>query len=141
MGKDYYSILAVGKDADEDEIKKAYRKAALKWHPDRHQNDKEVAEKKFKEISEAYEVLSDKNKRQIYDQVFYININDSLVKMASRAMHLLAHLPAHLVFQALASPEAHFLSLALDFPLGDSGHQMLMIYLNHFLVGLLHLVI
>jgi DnaJ family protein B protein 4 len=70
--KDYYSILGVKKDADEEEIKKAYRKAALKWHPDRHQNDKEVAEKKFKEISEAYEVLSDKNKRGIYDQVFYI---------------------------------------------------------------------
>ena len=69
MGKDYYKILDVGKEADEEEIKKAYRKAALKWHPDRHQNEKEIAEKKFKEISEAYEVLSDKNKRQIYDQV------------------------------------------------------------------------
>ena len=70
MGKDYYAILGIAKDADEEAIKKAYRKAALMWHPDRHQNDKEIAEKKFKEISEAYEVLSDKSKRGIYDQVF-----------------------------------------------------------------------
>ncbi|KAF0473741.1 dnaJ-like subfamily B member 13-like [Gigaspora margarita] len=69
MGKDYYKILGVDKNADDEELKKAYRKLALKWHPDRHQGsaDKESAEKKFKEISEAYEVLSDKNKRQIYD--------------------------------------------------------------------------
>ncbi|CAG8756988.1 1732_t:CDS:2 [Dentiscutata erythropus] len=69
MGKDYYKILGVNKTADDEELKKAYRKLALKWHPDRHQGsaDKEAAEKKFKEISEAYEVLSDKNKRQIYD--------------------------------------------------------------------------
>jgi DnaJ family protein B protein 4 len=71
--KDYYAILGLKADADEEEIKKAYRKAALKWHPDRHQSDKEVAEKKFKEISEAYEVLSDKNKRVVYDQVFKLS--------------------------------------------------------------------
>ncbi|KAJ1812007.1 DnaJ sub B member 2, partial [Coemansia sp. RSA 2598] len=68
MGKDYYAILSVPKTASDDELKKAYRKLALKWHPDRHKDDKEAAEKKFKDISEAYEVLSDKNKRQIYDQ-------------------------------------------------------------------------
>ncbi|KNC99329.1 uncharacterized protein SPPG_05577 [Spizellomyces punctatus DAOM BR117] len=67
-GKDYYSILGVSKDADEDTLKKAYRKAALKWHPDRNPDNKELADKKFKEISEAYEVLSDKQKRTIYDQ-------------------------------------------------------------------------
>lgn len=67
MGKDYYSILNVSKDASEDDLKKAYRKLALKWHPDRHKDDKEQAEKKFKDISEAYEALSDKQKRQIYD--------------------------------------------------------------------------
>ncbi|GBB88044.1 hypothetical protein RclHR1_14590006 [Rhizophagus clarus] len=67
MGKDYYKILEVDKSADEEQLKKAYRKLALKWHPDRHQTDKEAAEIKFKEISEAFEVLSDKNKRQIYD--------------------------------------------------------------------------
>ncbi|EPZ35621.1 DnaJ-domain-containing protein [Rozella allomycis CSF55] len=68
MGKDYYAILGIPKDADEDAIKKAYRKLALKWHPDRNPDSKELADKKFKELAEAYEVLIDKNKRQIYDQ-------------------------------------------------------------------------
>ncbi|KAJ1972620.1 Molecular chaperone (DnaJ super), partial [Dimargaris verticillata] len=68
MAKDYYGILGVSKDATEDQIKKAYRKEALKWHPDRNPDSKEMADKKFKEVSEAYEVLSDKGKRQIYDQ-------------------------------------------------------------------------
>lgn len=64
--KDYYETLGVSKDADEKEIKSAYRKLAKKYHPDLHQGDDEAAEK-FKEISEAYEVLSDKDKRQKYD--------------------------------------------------------------------------
>ncbi|KAI8898218.1 hypothetical protein BC833DRAFT_526184 [Globomyces pollinis-pini] len=68
MGKNYYDILGVSKDADEDALKKAYRKMALKWHPDRNPDNKELADKKFKEVSEAYEVLSDSNKRTIYDQ-------------------------------------------------------------------------
>jgi DnaJ family protein B protein 4 len=68
MGKDYYAILGVSKDATEDDIKKAYKKLALKWHPDRNLNNKEQAEAKFKEIAEAYEVLNDSQKRKIYDQ-------------------------------------------------------------------------
>ena len=64
--RDYYEILGVSKDADSSEIKKAYRQAALKYHPDRHQGDKE-SEESFKEASEAYEVLSDPQKRQLYD--------------------------------------------------------------------------
>jgi len=68
MGKDYYEILGVPRNADDDALKKAYRKQALKWHPDRNPNNKELATKKFKELAEAYEVLSDKNKRAIYDQ-------------------------------------------------------------------------
>ncbi|KAF9207276.1 hypothetical protein BGZ49_000828 [Haplosporangium sp. Z 27] len=66
MGKDYYNILGVSKDADDDQIKKAYRKLALKYHPDK--NSEPDAKKKFHDISEAYEVLSDKNKRTIFDQ-------------------------------------------------------------------------
>ncbi|MBT4594771.1 molecular chaperone DnaJ [bacterium] len=65
--KDYYELLGVSKSASNDVIKKAYRKLALKHHPDRNQGDK-AAEEKFKESTEAYEVLSDKTKRQRYDQ-------------------------------------------------------------------------
>ncbi|KAJ9057577.1 Molecular chaperone (DnaJ super) [Entomophthora muscae] len=68
MAKDYYQVLGVQKGASEDEIKKAYRKLALKWHPDRNTDQKETAEKKFKELSEAYEVLSDAKKKELYDQ-------------------------------------------------------------------------
>ncbi|KAF9275839.1 hypothetical protein BGZ68_010467 [Mortierella alpina] len=66
MGKDYYNILGVSKDADDDQIKKAYRKLALKYHPDK--NAAPDAQKKFHDISEAYEVLSDSNKRAVFDQ-------------------------------------------------------------------------
>lgn len=65
---DYYDILGINKSASSAEIKTAYRKKALEWHPDRHQGaDKEEAEKKFKEINEAYQVLSDANKKAAYD--------------------------------------------------------------------------
>ena len=64
--RDYYEILGVGKTASNDEMKKAYRKLAMKYHPDRNPNDK-VAEGKFKEAAEAYEVLSDEQKRAKYD--------------------------------------------------------------------------
>ncbi|MBI5152121.1 molecular chaperone DnaJ [Candidatus Peregrinibacteria bacterium] len=67
MAKDLYEILGVPKTANEQDIKRAYRKLALKWHPDRHKSDKE-AETRFKEINQAYEVLSDAKKRQMYDQ-------------------------------------------------------------------------
>lgn len=65
--RDYYEVLGVGKQATDDEIKKAYRKIAIKYHPDRNPGNKE-AEEKFKEAAEAYSVLSDKQKRQQYDQ-------------------------------------------------------------------------
>lgn len=67
MGKDYYKILGVSRSATDDELKKAYRKLALKYHPDKNKSPE--AEEKFKEIGEAYDVLSDKRKRQIYDQL------------------------------------------------------------------------
>jgi len=65
--RDYYEVLGVEKSADQEAIKKAYRKLAVKYHPDRNPGDKE-AEEKFKEATEAYEVLSDEQKRPIYDQ-------------------------------------------------------------------------
>ena len=65
--QDYYEILGVSKTAEEHEIKKAYKRLAMKYHPDRNQGDKE-AEAKFKEIKEAYEVLTDSQKRAAYDQ-------------------------------------------------------------------------
>ncbi|XP_071158529.1 dnaJ homolog subfamily B member 6-like isoform X3 [Mytilus edulis] len=65
---DYYKVLGISKNSSETDVKKAYRKLALKWHPDKNPDKKEEAEKKFKEISEAYEVLSDKKKRELYDK-------------------------------------------------------------------------
>ena len=64
--RDYYDVLGVSKNATNDELKKAYRKMALKYHPDKNPDDKS-AEEKFKEAAEAYEVLSDQNKRARYD--------------------------------------------------------------------------
>lgn len=68
MADDYYKILGIDKKASIDDIKKAYRKLALKYHPDRNPDDKKHAEEQFKKISEAYAVLSDAEKRQQYDQ-------------------------------------------------------------------------
>nr|MBP7497993.1 DnaJ domain-containing protein [Bacteroidales bacterium] len=65
--RDYYEVLGVSKDADEAQLKSAYRKLALKYHPDKNPNNKE-AEEKFKEAAEAYEVLSNAEKRKNYDQ-------------------------------------------------------------------------
>ena len=72
--RDYYEVLGVEKNAGADEIKKAYRKAAMKYHPDRNPGDKE-AEEKFKEIGEAYEVLSDEDKRARYDQFGFAGVD------------------------------------------------------------------
>ncbi len=72
--RDYYEILGVAKNASDDEIKKAYRKLAMKHHPDRNPDDK-TAEEKFKEAKEAYEVLSDSDKRAAYDQFGHEGVN------------------------------------------------------------------
>lgn len=67
MKRCYYEVLEIIKPSNENEIRKAYKKLALKWHPDKNPDDVKVAEERFKEVSEAYEVLSDKQKKQLYD--------------------------------------------------------------------------
>ena len=74
--RDYYEVLGVKRDAEEADIKKAYRRIAMKFHPDRNSDDKD-AEEKFKEASEAYEVLSDAKKRGAYDQFGHAAVDGS----------------------------------------------------------------
>ena len=73
--RDYYEVLGVDRQAGEDEIKKAYRQLARQYHPDVTKEDPKVAEERFKEISEAYEVLMDKQKRDLYDQYGHAGVN------------------------------------------------------------------
>ena len=79
MEKNYYDILGVKKDASKDDIRRAFKKLSLKYHPDKHINDseedKKKAEEKFKEAAEAYSVLSDKDKRARYDQFGHAGVN------------------------------------------------------------------
>jgi molecular chaperone DnaJ len=77
--RDYYDVLGVAKNASDDDIKKAYRKLAMKYHPDRNQGDEaKKAEEKFKEAKEAYEMLSDSQKRAAYDQYGHAGVDPSM---------------------------------------------------------------
>ena len=76
--RDFYEVLGVNRDASEDDIKKAYRKLAMKHHPDRNQgDDAKVSEEKFKEVKEAYEILSDASKRAAYDRFGHAGVDPS----------------------------------------------------------------
>ena len=72
MGRDYYKILGIARGATDDEIKKAYRKMAVKWHPDKNKSPE--AEEKFKDVAMAYEVLKDKKKRDLYGEFIFLII-------------------------------------------------------------------
>ena len=76
--EDFYKLLGVDKNASEAEIKKSYRKMAMKYHPDRNKEKPEAAEKKFKQIKEAYEILSDPQKRSAYDQFGHAGVDNSM---------------------------------------------------------------
>ena len=75
--RDYYDVLGVSKNASEAEIKKSYRRLAMKYHPDRNPDDTEAIEK-FKEAKEAYDILSDDRKRAAYDQFGHAGVDASL---------------------------------------------------------------
>lgn len=77
LGEEYYEVLGVTRDASTEEIKRAYRKLALKWHPDKNLDHRENAEINFKRLAEAYQVLSDPTKRQIYNQYGKSGLTDS----------------------------------------------------------------
>jgi molecular chaperone DnaJ len=76
--RDYYEVLGVPKNASDDEIKKAYRKLAMKYHPDRNQDNQQSAEAKFKEAKEAYEILSDAQKKAAYDQYGHAGVDPNM---------------------------------------------------------------
>ena len=75
--RDYYEVLGVPRNASADDIKKAYRKLAMKYHPDRNQDNSKIAEEKFKEVAEAYDTLSDEQKRAAYDQFGHAGVGQS----------------------------------------------------------------
>ena len=89
MVKEYYKILELSENCSQTDIKKHYKKMALKWHPDRNKENKDVAEEKFKKVSEAYEVLSNEDKRRKYDkfgtldvsEISHVNPNDIFQQM------------------------------------------------------------
>jgi len=89
MAKDYYQTLGVEKTASQDEIKKAFRQLARKYHPDANPENKKEAETKFKEISEAYEVLSDESKRKMYDQTGTVDFG-SILRMDRHAAPMIS---------------------------------------------------
>lgn len=76
MSKNYYETLDISKTATQDDIKEAYKKLAKKWHPDKNLENKKVAEEKFKEVAEVYSVLSDPEKRKMYDQFGKTDFNE-----------------------------------------------------------------
>jgi len=118
--KDLYKVLGLEKDATEDQIKKAYRKLALKWHPDKFQGnekEKEEANNKFKEISEAYSILSNKDKRQKYDNGFGYDGDDA----GGGASFSGANIDPNIIFQQFFGGNDPFSFSADDDDMGGMG--------------------
>ena len=114
MGKDYYKVLGIAKGASEDEIKKAYRKQALRYHPDK--NKAPGAEDKFKEIAEAYDVLSDAKKKDIYDHFGEEGNLDALLPLITRIwLYSLFHYFSHNSWCDRSRPRAAPLTFRLHF--------------------------
>lgn len=84
---EYYNILGINKNATSTEIRKAYKKMAVRWHPDKNQDNKAEAEKKFKEIAEAYQILSDPEKKKIYDQYGKNGLNGGFNNFGGHGTH------------------------------------------------------
>ena len=110
--RDYYEVLGVSRDATAEDIKRSYRKNALKYHPDRNRNDPE-AENRFKEAAEAYEVLSDTDKRHRYDRFGHAGV-------AGGGMHDFTHKGVVAESRQLARPSPSFPPFATT-PLGGAG--------------------
>ena len=122
---DYYEILGVPRGASDSEIKRSYRKLAMKWHPDKNQDKAEEAAKKFQDIGEAYDVLSDKQKKAIYDQYGYevrawrgwcIWLGKRRNPYSSRSLSL-SIWGTHLTLHTVLPPPSSFISFFLFLPL------------------------
>lgn len=122
MGRDFYKVLGVGRGAGDAELKKAYRRLALKFHPDKNKDNKEAAEEKFKAINEAYEILSDPSKRKIYDQYGEEGLNghvgDSSGPGGSQGVN------SGFRFSDPNSTFAHFFSSNGGNPFGSAGEDI-----------------
>jgi len=114
--KDYYELLGVDKDADQKTIKKAYRKLALKWHPDKNPDNAEEAEAKFKEIGEAYEVLKDPKKRKTYD-------NGGMDAVFTDFGDIFEHFNAHSFFDGIFANDPFFQQHFGGSAFSSSGHS------------------
>ena len=131
--RDYYEVLGVEKSADQDAIKKAYRKLAVKYHPDRNPGDKE-AEAKFREATEAYEVLSDEQKRPIYDQYGFAGLDGMVFLTFLTALLAADSLAVHHVHEAVQHRDrvsATIYTFSLKMPFMEQKQNSVLNTMNH----------
>lgn len=116
MGKDYYSILGVSKNCTLNDLKKAYRKQAMLWHPDKHNDpqSKKDAEEKFKNIAEAYDVLSDEEKRKIYDMYGEEGLKGSVPTGGGNSTFVYSGVDPSELFSKIFGGDGTFFATAFD---------------------------